>query len=89
VFERFVDDTWDEEGVLWLLVCWFGSGPEDDTWQYSRRQPVAAVYQYYRRKGLLPQDPDKAEPGRDQGLWNQAFFVAVAYIPHPLTCTLD
>jgi len=26
---------------------------------------------------------------RNQGLWNQAFFVALGYIPHPLTCTLD
>jgi len=32
VFERFVDHTWDEEGVLWLLVRWFGYGQEDDTW---------------------------------------------------------
>ena len=24
-----------------------------------------------------------------QGLWNQAFFVALGYIPHPQTCTLD
>jgi len=34
VFERFVDHTWDDEGVLWLLVRWFGYGPNDDTWQH-------------------------------------------------------
>jgi len=28
-------------------------------------------------------------PRRNQGLWNQACFVALEYIPHPLTCTLD
>jgi len=65
VFERIVDHTWVEEGVLWLLVRWFGCGPEEGTWQHSGRLPVAAVYRYCRRKGLLPQDPDKAEPGRD------------------------
>jgi len=65
VFERFMDHTWDEEGVLWLLVRWFGYGPEDDTWQHSGRLPVAAVYRYCRRKRLLPQDPDKADPDRD------------------------
>jgi len=65
VFERFVDHTWDEEGELWLLVRWLGYGPEDDTWQHSGRLPVQAVYRYCRRKGLLPQDPDKADPGRD------------------------
>jgi len=65
VFERFVDHTWDEEGVLWLLVRWFGYGPEDDTWQHSGRLPVASMYRYCLRKGLLPQDPDKTEPGRD------------------------
>ena len=65
VFERFVDHTWDEEEVLWLLVRWFGYGPDDDAWQHSRRLLVAAVYPYFRRKGLLPQDPDKAAPGRD------------------------
>jgi len=62
VFERFVDHTWNEEGVLWLLVRWFGYAPEDDTWQHSGRLPVAAVYRYCRRKGLLPQDPDKVVP---------------------------
>jgi len=65
VFERIVDHTWDEEGVLWLLVRWFGYGPDDNTWQHSGRLQVAAVYRYCRRKGLLPQDPDKAEPSRD------------------------
>ena len=65
VFERFVDHTWDEERMLWLLVRSFGYGPEDDTWQHSGRLPVAAVHRYFRRKKLLPQDPDKAEPGRD------------------------
>jgi len=65
VFERFVDHTWDEEGVLWLLVRWFGYEPEDDTWQHSGRPPVAAVYRYCRREGILAQSPDKAEPGRD------------------------
>ena len=44
VFERFVDHTWDEEGFLWLLVRWFGYGPEDDTWKHSGRLRVAAVY---------------------------------------------
>jgi len=63
--ERFVDYTWDEEEVLWLLVRWFGVGPDDDTWHNSGRLPVAAVYRCCRRNGLLPQDPDKAEPGRD------------------------
>ena len=65
VFERFADHTWDEVGVLWLLVRWVGYGLEDDTWQHSCRLPVAAVYRYGRRKGLLLQDPEKAEPGRD------------------------
>ena len=65
VFERLVEHTWDEEGVLCLLVRWFGYGPDDDTWKHSGRLPVAAVYRYCRRKGLLPQDPDKTEPGRD------------------------
>jgi len=65
VFERFVDHTWDEEGVLWLLVRSYGYGPDDDTWQHSGRLPVAAVYRYCRRKGLIPQDLDKATPGRD------------------------
>ena len=65
VFEQFVDHTWDEEGVLWLLVRWFVYGPEDDTWQQSGRLPVAAMYRYCRRKGLLPQDPGKEELGRD------------------------
>jgi len=60
-----VDHTWDEEGVLWLLVRWFGYGPEDDTWQHSGRLPVATVYRYCRRKWLLPQDPDKEKPVRD------------------------
>jgi len=32
VFERFVDPTGYDEGVLWFLVGWFGYGPEDDTW---------------------------------------------------------
>jgi len=54
-----------QRSLFWLLVRWFGYGPEDDTWQHSGRLPVAAVYLYCRRKGLLPQDPDKAEPGRD------------------------
>jgi len=62
VFEQFVDHTWDEEGVLWLLVLWFGYGPEDDTWQHSGRLPVAAVYRYCRHEGLLPQDPNKVFP---------------------------
>jgi len=31
VFERFIDHTFDDEGVLWLLFRWFGFGPEDDT----------------------------------------------------------
>jgi len=65
VLERFVDHTWDEEGVLWLLVRWLGYGLDEDTWQHSGRLPVAAVYRYWRRKGFLPQDPDKAEPVRD------------------------
>jgi len=42
-FEMFVDHTWDEEGVLWFLVRWFGYGPDDDAWQPSGRLPVAAV----------------------------------------------
>jgi len=65
VFEWFVDHTWEEERVLWLLVRWFGYGLEDDTWKHLGRLPVAAVYRYCSRKGLLPQDPDQAEPGRD------------------------
>ena len=48
-----------------MLVRLFGYGPDDDTWQYSGRLPVAAVYRYCHRKGLLPQDLDKADPGRD------------------------
>jgi len=48
-----------------LLVRWFSYGPEDVTWQHSGRLRVAAVYRYCRRKRLLPQDPDKAQPGRD------------------------
>jgi len=59
VFERFVSHTWDEEGVLWSLARCFGYGSDDDTWQHSGRLPVAAVYRYCRRKGLLLQDPDK------------------------------
>jgi len=42
VFEWFVDHTWDEEGVLWLLVRWFSYGPDDDTWKHSGRLPVSA-----------------------------------------------
>jgi len=42
VFKWFVDHTWDEEGVLWLLVRWFSYGPDDDTWKQSGRLPVAA-----------------------------------------------
>ena len=49
-----MDYTWDEKGVLWLLVRWFGYEPDDDTWQRSGRLPVAAVYRYCRGKGLLP-----------------------------------
>ena len=60
VFERFVVHTWDEKGVLWLLVRWFGYGPEDDTWQHSGRLPVAAVYRYCHSKGLLSQPPKPA-----------------------------
>ena len=62
VFEQFMDHKWDEEGVLWLLVRWFGYGPEDYTWEHSSRLPVAAVYWYCRCKGRLPQDPDKVVP---------------------------
>jgi len=65
VFERFVQHTWDAEGVLRLLVRWFGYGPDDESWKHSGRLPVAAVYRYFRRKGILPQDLDKAEPGPD------------------------
>jgi len=65
VLERVVDHTWDEERVLWVLVRWFGYGPEDDAWKHSSRLPVAAVYWCCRRKGLLPQDPDKEKTGRD------------------------
>jgi len=65
VFERFVDRTWDDERVLWLLVSWFGYASDDDTWEHSGRSPVAVVYRYCRRNGLLSQDPDKADPDRD------------------------
>ena len=42
VFERFVDHTWNEEGVHWLLVRWFSYGPDDDTWKHSGRLSVSA-----------------------------------------------
>jgi len=64
VFERFGEHTWDEKGVLWMLVHWFGYGPDEDTWQDSGRLPFAVVYGYCRRKGLLLKDAEKAEPGR-------------------------
>jgi len=44
VFERFVDHTWAEEGVLWFLVRWFWYRPDDDTWNHSGRLPASAVY---------------------------------------------
>jgi len=65
VFERFADHIWDDKGVLWLLVRWLGYGLEDDTWKHSGRLPVAAVNRYCRRMFFLPQDYEKAEPGRD------------------------
>jgi len=65
VFGRFMDHTWGEEGVLWLLVCLFCYGPGDDTWTHSGRLPVAAGYRYCLRKGFLPQDPENMEPGWD------------------------
>jgi len=65
LIERFIDDTLEEKGVLWLRVHWFGCGSEEDTRKHSGRLPVAAVYRYCRRKGLLPQDQDMAEQGID------------------------
>jgi len=59
VFERFVDHTLDEEGVLWLLFRWLGYEAEDNTWQHLGRLQFAAVYRYCRRQRLLPQDPVK------------------------------
>jgi len=65
VFERFLDHTCDEKGVLWLLVRWLSYGPDVDTWQQSGRLQAVAVCGYCRRKGLLSQDRDKAAPGRE------------------------
>ena len=60
-----MDHSWDGEGVLLFLVRWFGYGPDVDTLENSGPLPVAAVYRYCRRKGLLPQDLDKAAPSQD------------------------
>lgn len=66
VFEKFVDHTWDEDGVLWLLVRWCGCGREEGSWQHSGRLPIAAVYRYCRRHRLLPQDRDRAVAVEDE-----------------------
>jgi len=65
VYEHFLGHSWDDDGVLWLKVSWFGYNEEEDTWQHSKRLPAADVYKYCRRKGLLPQDPDKAVQASD------------------------
>jgi len=49
VFEWFVEHTRDAEGVQWLLVRWFGYGPDDDKWQHSERLLVGVVHRYRRR----------------------------------------
>jgi len=68
----------------------------------SRRPPIPAAQVLAVAKttttsmtvGITPAAADYAvllssAHGADQGLRNQAFSVALGYIPHPLTCTLD
>ena len=63
MFELFLDNTWDEEGVLWLLVRYFGYRPKGDTEKNWTHLPVTAVYRSCRHQGRLLEEQDKEERG--------------------------
>jgi len=52
VCDRFLVHLVDEDGTLWLQVCWAGYGPEQVTWERALKFDPRKVRQYCRRKRL-------------------------------------
>lgn len=64
-WEAFVDNSRDEEDLLYVKVRWWGYSPEEDTWKSSETLDSRTLSQYCRRVATR-QPPSDAEAA---GIW--------------------
>jgi len=50
VFERFLNQCWDDDGQLKVFVKWFGFPEQEATWQLASSLPGDAIRKYFLRK---------------------------------------